>query len=105
MTPTTVGAVVLALTLHGAPLPRTVDVYRLATPVVELEPEPEPKPTQGARVRLGVLLGAFSGCALGMGLVMTTGESPSAGRTVHACALVGGIAAMGAVIGATTASP
>ena len=29
------GAVVLALTLHGEPIPLVVDVYRLAAPVVE----------------------------------------------------------------------
>ena len=87
-------ALVGSLTLAGALIPREVDVYRLAAPVVELRQQPQPvtaAPSARRRTLIGTALGASVGCAL----------DPD-NSTWGDCIIVGGIgAALGAIAGRT----
>ena len=65
-------AVPVPLTLHGAPISSTVEVYRLAapavTPVAVSDPEQEPSaPRSRAKglIWVGALIGGMAGCPIG----------------------------------------
>ncbi len=90
------------VTLHGAPLTSAVDVYRLAAPVVEpvVEPERQPlaRPRSKGPVFVGALIGAASGCSIGVYLNKTGGD---ADETTRACSIMAGFGAgVGALVGA-----
>ena len=100
-----VTAVALTLTPHGAPLRRTVDVYRLATPVVALVQRPASDPEVEPDIRGNALKGAVAGCLLGLVLssVIHSTEPEAHPARQHAvrCAFAG---AVGAGIGAVMAA-
>ena len=96
------GAVVLALTLHGEPIPVVVDVYRLAAPVVEPQQQTaDPAPSSHRRATLaGTLIGATTGCAVGAAAGDT--DNSKSGN----CLIWGGVgAALGAIAGRSLRRP
>ena len=88
------------LTSHGAPLPRAVEIYRVAAPVVapvvEPEQQPAPRPTRSkGLIWIGALIGGAAGCTIG-------GQLGDAGEETRACFLTAGIGAgLGALAVAT----
>ena len=65
-------AVPAPITLHGAPIFSTVEVYRLAapavTPVAASDPEPEPSAARSRAkglIWVGALIGGMAGCPIG----------------------------------------
>ena len=90
------------LMLHGAPLPNTVDVYRLAEPVVEpfvSDQEAAPVPRQ-RRTLIGTAVGAIGGCLFGVVGNARYGEPDEGARMCGAFALMG--AGAGALVTAAT---
>ena len=86
------------ITLNGAPLPTTVDVYRLIETVGQEEDEEEERP--GWQKGLGV--GALAGCAVGLLVLNMLIEDPAegAGANLLACAIAGAYGAgVGAAVG------
>lgn len=95
------------LTLHGAPISGTVDVYRLAAPAIEsvVEPEQQPPPEEEepsveeerhALWPIGMMIGGAAGCGIAAGLVF----GPSGSESDEFPAACGLLAAAGGVAGA-----
>ena len=99
-------AVVSPLTLHGVPIRSTVDVYRVARPIVEpVVVEPEQLPSERDRrsssfILVGTLIGAGTGCPIGIYMNSRGGD---ADETQAACMVMGALGAgVGALIGAAS---
>ena len=94
--PMIIPVLAVALTLRGEPLPHVPAVYRLATPVVELQ-DPPPARRSRRNVYIGTLVGAGIGCAA---MARALWSDDHAGWT---CLMGAGIgAAVGAIAGAAS---
>ncbi len=93
-------AVPAPLTLHGAPISGTVDVYRLAAPAVEPGDEQEPSPERHFpkdRIRRGALIGGVIGCSIGAYLSRSNNDDAH----VFNCLWVSGVGALLGMVAAT----
>ena len=93
-------AVPAPITLHGAPISGTVEVYRLAAPAVEPDDEKESSPERyfpKDRIRRGALIGGVIGCSIGA--YLSRGNNDDA----HAfnCLWVSGVGALFGMVVAT----
>ena len=85
------------LTLHGAPLPSAVDIYRLAAPVAapvveSVVEQDDPQPPARSRAKgfiwIGALIGAGAGCPIGVHLNRRSGSDDA---QTFACFFMAGV--------------